>query len=236
MPGVVLFDALGTLIGIEPPWPRLVELLARRHGIAITLAEAVSALRAEMRYYREHCIEAGDPASLAELRDRCAGVLAAGLGEAVTGLERPALTQTLLDALRFAPYPEVAGVLAGLRSRGARLVVLSNWDISLHDVLAATGLERLVDVALCSAEAGFAKPAPELFQAALARVGESPARAVHVGDSYAEDVIGARAAGIEPVLLTRVPGADGLIGSESLAPAGDVRTIPTLAELGFGPH
>jgi len=230
-PDAILLDALGTLIGIEPPWQRLVELLEGRHGVAITLDAAVVALRAEMAYYREHCQLAADAATLAELRDECAGVLAEALGGAVARLGRAALTQVLLDALRFAPYPEVPGALAALRARGIRLVVLSNWDISLHDVLAATGLGPLVDGVVCSAEQALAKPAPGIFDAALALAGVPAVRAVHVGDSYAEDVLGARAAGIEPVLLARAPGSGGLLGAEGVAPAGDVRTIASLDEL-----
>jgi putative hydrolase of the HAD superfamily len=230
-PGAVLLDALGTLIGIEPPWQRLVDLLEARHAIQITQEQAVGALRAEMSYYRTHCHQAGDPATLADLRDRCAGVVAKALGGALAGLERPALTQTLLDAIRFAAYPDAPAALGELRERGIRLVVLSNWDISLHEVLVATRLAGFLDGVVCSAEHGASKPAPEIFHAALAIAGVGAERAVHVGDSYAEDVLGARAAGIEALLLRRPPGAGGLIGSEGVAPAGDVPTIASLAEL-----
>jgi putative hydrolase of the HAD superfamily len=231
MPRAVLLDALGTLIGIEPPWQRLIDLLACRHGITITLEQAIPALHAEMAYYRSNCQRARDEASLAELRDACAGVVASALGGVVARLERPALTETLLDALRFAAYPEAKSTLAALRARRVRLVVLSNWDISLHAVLAEAGLDRLLDGVICSAEAGVAKPAGEIFDAALALASVPAGEAVHVGDSYAEDVLGARAAGIEPVLLARPPGDSGLLGSDGVAPAGDVRTITSLAGL-----
>jgi putative hydrolase of the HAD superfamily len=230
-PAAVLVDALGTLIGIEPPWQRLVDLLDRRQAITITLEQAVPALRAEMAHYRTHCQQARDAASLAALRDDCAGVVADALGPPVAGLARPALTQTLLDSLRFAAYPDAAGALAGLRRRSVRVVVLSNWDISLHDVLAQAGLAGLVDGVVCSAEAGISKPAAEIFDAALAVAGVPAGRAVHVGDSYAEDVLGARAAGVEPVLLVRPAGDGGLLGSDGVAPAGDVRTISSLAQM-----
>ncbi|HEY5199041.1 MAG TPA: HAD family hydrolase [Solirubrobacteraceae bacterium] len=230
-PRAVLLDALGTLIGIEPPWQPFVDLLELRHGIAITLEQAVPALRAEMEYYRGHCQAARDAASLAVLRDDCARVVADALGGRVAALDRPALTRTLLDALGFAAYPDAAAALGGLRDRGVRLVVLSNWDISLHDVLAGSGLAGLLDGVVCSAEQGVAKPAPEIFHAALAVAGVPAELAVHVGDSYAEDVLGARAAGIEPVLLVRAPGDGGLLSTQEHSPPGDVRTIHSLAEL-----
>jgi len=94
-------------------------------------------------------------------------------------------------------------VVDALRRRGATLVVVSNWDLSLHDVLGATGLDRLVDHVVISAELGVAKPDPAIFAHALALVGVGADQALHVGDSVEADVAGARAAGIEVILLAR---------------------------------
>jgi putative hydrolase of the HAD superfamily len=132
------------------------------------------------------------------------------------------LQAALLASLRFAPYPEVPGVLRALRAAGARLVVVSNWDVSLHDVLAGTGLRPLVDAVLTSAELGIAKPDPAIFAAALeAAGGVRAAAALHVGDDEEADARGARAAGVPAVLVRR----DG-----RPAPTG-VRTIRALDEL-----
>ena len=86
--------------------------------------------------------------------------------------------------------------LARLRAGGARLAVVSNWDVSLHDVLERTGLRGLVDAVVISAELGAAKPDPAIFRAALERLGATAAEAMHVGDSMEADVAGARAAGL----------------------------------------
>ena len=107
------------------------------------------------------------------------------------------------------------------RSRGQRLVVVSNWDVSLHGVLRALELEPLLDGILTSAEAGARKPAPAIFEQALALAGAGPEETVHVGDSLDEDVAGARNAGIEPVLIRRQSGPV----------VRGVRTISSLAEL-----
>jgi putative hydrolase of the HAD superfamily len=55
---------------------------------------------------------------------------------------------------------------------------------------------------------GAAKPEPLIFQTALAAAGCAAAAAVHVGDSVAYDVEGARRAGIRPLLLARGGGGD----------------------------
>ena len=228
----VLLDALGTLVGIEPPVGRLVDLLASRHGVEVAAADMARALRSEMAYYRTHCLRAADAASLARLRDECAGVLADELGGAAAAVGRAGLTRALLDALRFSAYPEAAGVLRTLRERGRRVVVVSNWDVSLHEALAQAGLADLVDGVVCSAAVGVAKPASAVFEAGLAVAGVPAERAVHVGDSYAEDVVGARAAGIAAILLVRPPaGPGGLLAPGSDGAASDVPTISSLAEL-----
>jgi putative hydrolase of the HAD superfamily len=221
-PRAVLLDALGTLVELVPPWPALVRELGAR-GAVVDEPAARSALLAEIAYYRAHHDEAGDAAALADLRARCAEVLREALPPPARDLAPADVLAALMASLEFRPYPEVPETLARLRRAGARVVVVSNWDVSLHEVLARTGLAALVDGAITSAELGAAKPAPAIFARALELAGDvPPGRALHAGDSVEADVAGARAAGIEAVLVVR----DG-----TPAPAG-VRTIRSLAELG----
>ncbi len=199
----VLLDALGTLVGLQPPAPHLVAALAAR-GIAVSERRAHAAMAAEMAHYRAQHHRAGTPDGLAAVRAQCAQVLGDGLGAPAVGLDAGARLEVLLASLRFFAYPEVPGVLTSLRAAGLRLVVCSNWDLSLPEVLAATGLAGLVDGVVVSAVEGVAKPDPELMRRALRVAGDvDPAAAVHVGDSMAADVRGARAAGIRAVLVRR---------------------------------
>jgi putative hydrolase of the HAD superfamily len=217
----VLLDALGTLVELPPPAPALVEELARR-GVTVTEAEAARAIGAEIAYYRAHLDEARDAEGLADLRARCTEVLRDALPAHARATDD--LQEALLASLRFRPYAEVPDTLRALRERGARLVVVSNWDVSLHEVLDRTGLAALVDGVVTSAEHGAAKPDTSIFAAGLELAGVAAGDALHCGDSVEADVAGARAAGIEPVLIAR----DG-------APAGDgVRTISSLSSL-IGP-
>jgi putative hydrolase of the HAD superfamily len=219
----VLLDALGTLLELEDPGPPLAEELARR-GAPVAIDDARAAVLAEMTYYRAHHDEASDRARLADLRRRCAEVLSDALPPAARALGIGALTEALLAALRFRPYAEVPDALRELRGAGLRLVVLSNWDVSLHDQLAATGLDELVDGAISSAEAGFGKPNPAIFAKALERAGAAAGDALMVGDSADTDVAGAHGAGIAAVLVDRW----------GAAPAGlppGTHVIASLAEL-----
>jgi putative hydrolase of the HAD superfamily len=147
-PRAILLDALGTLLELEPPAPLLRAQLAAR-GVEVSEAEATVALKAEIAFYRAHHDEAPDAAALEDLRDRCAAVLDGAPPLRARGVAD--LRAALLASLRFRAYREVPGVLAGLRAAGCRLVVVSNWDVSLHAALAGTGLAALVDGAVSSA-------------------------------------------------------------------------------------
>jgi putative hydrolase of the HAD superfamily len=199
IPSAVLLDALGTLVELETPWPHLLDELAAR-GVVVGEEAARAAMQAEMAYYRAHHDEASTWPALKDLRRRCAAVVQEQLA---TSLPLRDVEDALLAAVRFRAYPEVPAVLEHLRAGGARLAVVSNWDISLHDVLERTRLRALVDVVVISATLGAAKPDPAIFRAALDRLGATASDAIHVGDSVEHDVAGARAAGVEAVLVAR---------------------------------
>lgn len=192
----VFLDALGTLVELEPPWVHLAQALD-----ADADRRLVGAVRAEMAYYKEHAHEGRDAGSLAELRRRCAAVLSRELGHEVQ-------VATMMAAIRFRAYPDAAPALASLRRRGLRLVCVSNWDISLPEVLDRCELLEALDGVVSSAAAGARKPDPVIFTPALEIAGCAPAEALHVGDTPAEDVIAARAAGIPALLLDRDGGGD----------------------------
>jgi putative hydrolase of the HAD superfamily len=219
----VLLDALGTLLELEPPAERLRAELASRAGAEVTIVEARAAIGAEIAYYRAHLDEGRDPSSLASLRRRSAEVLAEALPAAARErLPRgEGVVELLLASLRFRPFADALSALPRLREQGTRLVVVSNWDVSLPEVLERVGLAPRLDGIVTSAEAGARKPDPAIFERALGLAGVPASEALHVGDTLAEDVEGARNAGIEPVLIVRGGGA---------RPRG-VATIDSLLEL-----
>ena len=192
MTRAVFLDALGTLVELEPPWLSLRD----RVPAAVSDERLEAALRAEMAYYSDHAQEGRDEASLADLRERCAGLVSDQLGVEVTVGE-------LVDAIRFDAYPDAIPALRGLRDRGQRLVAVSNWDCSLPTGLERCGFGGLLDGAVSSAAAGARKPDPAIFEPALELAGCEPGEALHVGDTPEEDVEGARAAGIRPLLIDR---------------------------------
>ncbi|HEY1277569.1 MAG TPA: HAD-IA family hydrolase [Thermoleophilaceae bacterium] len=213
----VLLDALGTLVELQPPAPRLLRRLAEE-GFEVTEDRAAAGFGAEIAYYLAHHLEGSDPESLSDLRDRCATAMMDALE--LPGLDHATARRAMLGALEFEAYPDAAPALRGLREAGHVLVIVSNWDCSLPDWLGHTGLLELVDRVVTSADVGAAKPDPAMFERALEVAGSSAEDSVHVGDSLDNDVRGAGAAGIRAVLVQR----------DGEPPAG-VETIRALTEL-----
>ncbi len=111
--------------------------------------------------------------------------------------------------------------LSRLRAAGLRLGIVSNSDGRVEQALAVSGLRDYFDVVIDSSLVGVEKPDPAIFQAALDALGVGPEEALYVGDLYEVDVLGARAAGIEAVLLA--PASPG--------PGRPCRTAGSIAEL-----
>jgi putative hydrolase of the HAD superfamily len=119
-------------------------------------------------------------------------------------------------------YADVMPTLRLLKERGLKLAIVSNWDLSLQSHCDDLGLTPLFDTIVGSLSVGHEKPDPVIFEIALGRLGLAAPQVVHVGDMYQSDVLGARRAGLTPVLLDRY----------DLQPDVDCLRVRTLGELG----
>jgi putative hydrolase of the HAD superfamily len=196
----VLFDAFGTLIELDRPAARLQAALRMRLGREISHRQAAEAMRAELMHYGGNCYRARDQAALLNLRRECAAIVLDQLGldaGDATGLA------VLSDAVAFRAYPDATQALRRVGELGLATAVVSNGDCSLPGALQSSGIE--VDVVVDSATGGAAKPDPAIFELALRRLGVEAAAALHVGDVPELDGEGARAAGIDVVIVDRSP-------------------------------
>ncbi len=100
-------------------------------------------------------------------------------------------------------YADVLPTLEILRSHKYALGVISDWGIALSSILRKLQLNQYFDCLLISATTRHAKPSPTLYERALQRANAIPDYTLHIGDSYIQDVLGARSVGITPVLLDR---------------------------------
>ena len=134
---------------------------------------------------------------------------------------------------RIDRYDEVNDVIRDLRARGVMLAICSNWDWDLHEAVESAGLTGAFDIVVSSAWVGARKPHPRIYAHTLEQLGVAPEAALFVGDTYACDVDGPRAAGMRAVYLRRTHlGIDHTAPEPELIPADvhharDLRAIET---------
>jgi putative hydrolase of the HAD superfamily len=195
----VLLDVGGVLITpdhdvIRPPIETAggsgtEEALDRGHYAGIAAIDAVGQLD-WMRYLEAVTIECGVPS---ECRRRVVEELAILLHGA---------------AIWRRVVPGARDGLEQLASTGVAIAIVSNSDGTVEQELINAGLCQIgegagipVTVIIDSHVVGYEKPDARIFQLALDKLGVTPDRAVHVGDTAFADVDGARAAGVRPLHL-----------------------------------
>jgi len=189
----VTIDAYGTLLELRDPVASLARLIPGHDRDAIERA-----FQAEAQHYIAHSHHGRDPDSLARLYAECAGVFNETLGSSLA----PEEYVGALDS-EYGVLPGVEDALARLRALGLELAVVGNWDYRLPEHLERLELAGHFTAIVTSAATGAAKPDPRPFLATLEQLGVAPERALHVGDSPADEE-GARAAGMRfaPVPLS----------------------------------
>lgn len=119
-------------------------------------------------------------------------------------------------------------LLIWFHDRGFKLGVISNAEGQIRRLIAHAGLESTFETVIDSHEVGFQKPDERIFRRGLTDLGVAAGEAVHVGDLFEADVVGARAAGIVPVLVDkegRYPDANCL----TVKNVADLRNLPIFA-------
>ena len=102
-------------------------------------------------------------------------------------------------------YDDTVPTLKYLQNAGFKLAIVSNWDTPLDPLTERLGIADYFDAIIASHDVRVRseKPEPHIFNYALTAVGVSAEEAVHVGDTYAADIVGAENVGIRPILLDR---------------------------------
>ena len=192
----VLFDAGNTLVSLD--YPRLAAAVGGATGVSLT-GPGLAAVAGEAAL----ALERGDTTD----HDRASRYLEllfelAGVPRAQMTLVRNTLLALHHERHLFgAMDPATPAALTCLREAGLRLAVVSNSDGRAEEALAAVGLLEQFEFVIDSQLVGVEKPDPRIFRIALERMGLEPAEGLYVGDIYEVDVIGARRAGLDVILM-----------------------------------
>lgn len=196
----VFLDAGGVLM--FPNWVRISDAL-RAHGVEVTdqaLADAEPHAKRQLDQART--IQATSDAKRGWLYfdlilERAGIPPDAATAAALAELHRYHQASNLWEYMPADVLPSIEAIQA----MGLRMVVVSNANGTVCAAADRLGITPLVQCVLDSHTEGVEKPDPRFFEIALARGGATRETTIHVGDMYEVDVVGARAAGIRPVLL-----------------------------------
>jgi putative hydrolase of the HAD superfamily len=214
-PRAILFDAGNTLVFLD--YPRMAGAVSRALGLPLQGADLAAAAPAAAR-----AMEAGR-ATDRQRADAYLSALFTLAGVPPERLDEVRAVLVQVHAERHLWSSVAPGTRAALdRLRGARfrLGIVSNSDGRVEAALEAADIRDCFEVIVDSALVGVEKPEPAIFHAALDALGVSPADALYVGDLYEVDIVGARAAGMDAILLSAGgPPAAGLCRSVPSLPA-----------------
>ncbi len=172
----------------------------------------------------------GDPPTLVGLVDEVC--LAAGFG-LTEDLRQAAVAAFCAPiAANAAVADDAADILSWLHGRGVRLGLISNtvWPADAHRLdLERYGLLPYFHVTLFSSETGLWKPDPRVFHRAIDELGARPDEALYIGDQLAEDIGGARRAGLRAILFGDLP--QNIERSDAYRPHGQINALAELPQL-----
>lgn len=228
----VFLDIGHTVIRPEPSWESIYATAFAEFGFDVEVAALAEALH-HAYHHGGYGFDAGwEPTEQASY-DRAVAVDRTAIEE--LGLQPMPdaffrrLTDLFLEAERWHVYPDAVPALDALHARGVTLGAVSNWVWGLPELLHDLDLVSRFDFIAASARVGYEKPHPGIFEHALAQADAPPSSVIHVGDHLDADVRGARAVGIEGILIDREgrqPDADGAVritSLEELLPIVDAR-------------
>ena len=204
----VFFDAAGTLFTVNGSVGEIYARLARAYGKEVAVTDLEAGFRRCFAATPAMAFPGASPDQLHMLekqwwRDLVQNVFAPLGPFPQFAAYFDALFACFARAEAWQLYPETVETLTALKTRGLRLGIISNFDSRLFGLLEGLGIAHFFDPVVISTRAGYAKPAGEIFTQALAYHDLRPDEALHVGDSYSADIMGAQAAGLTPVFVDR---------------------------------
>ncbi|NWJ48025.1 MAG: HAD-IA family hydrolase [Chloroflexi bacterium] len=205
---VVFFDIGSTLVGVTPSFTKVYHQVFQRAGYDLPIGEVEEAVS-----YSWDIVAKQDPH--AEFERSLEG----------NRLWQRAVEQRVMDKLNIHPdiheelfwqiieafenpetymlYPDVMETLQRLEETGYRMGIISNWSWHLPELLEHLGIARYFKYIGASARVGYAKPRREFFEIALHNLDVTPDKAIHIGDSYTADILGAWSVGMAALWLER---------------------------------
>ncbi len=208
----VCFDWFNTLARYEPPREELQSQALQEFGIHVSPQKIMPGLLVTDRdFFEENAVSPvrqRSPEEQAKIYTRYQKTILTEAGINVASepdifVKIMKRMQQLSQGMSFTLFDDVLPTLKTLKEQKLILGLLTNLDRDMKPICRELGLEPYINFIVTSGEVGVDKPKPQIFLAALQRAGTNASEAVHVGDQYKLDVVGARGVGINPILIDR---------------------------------
>jgi len=203
----VMFDLGGTLIDLVPTKDVVFHKVLVRHGHKVPLANLTKAIAEADRKFDK---ESADLDGVHEdwfwnkfdkfVLDRVAyrGDHTEFAKDVSSEFER-----IVPNVKSWTEYADVRPLLDSLQERDFKLGLISNATDLARKVVNHLGLSKYFETVVISDEVGFRKPDKRIFKLAASKANVSPSRILYVGDKFEVDVVGARGAGMNSILIDR---------------------------------
>jgi len=208
----VFFDWFNTLACYDPPREELQSQALQKFGIHVSPQQIMPALLiADRDFFEENSsfpVRKRSPEEQAEIYTRYQQTILTEAGVDIPSepdmlMKIMKKARELSQGMRFTLFDDVLSTLKTLKEHSLILGLLTNLDRDMKPICRELGLEHYINFIVTSGEVGMDKPQPPIFLAALKQAGVNASEAVHIGDQYKLDVIGARGVGITPILIDR---------------------------------
>jgi putative hydrolase of the HAD superfamily len=199
----IFFDFGETLATLAPSKEKLFVQAARSVGLELELEEVRRAYQIVDFHNKYSSIHVRDRIGFYQNYNQQL-LEALGISSYFSRLNPELVTRFRIDK-RWELFDEVPETLRRLRRQGRPLALVANWDTGLSALVEQLGIRQEFAAVVSSQAAGVEKPDPAIFLLAADELSLSVAAAsiLYVGNEYRADVMGARAAGLTPVLIDR---------------------------------
>jgi putative hydrolase of the HAD superfamily len=203
----VMFDAGGTLIGLKKPREEVFLDVLRQHGLHSSTDSVRQAYaKADRHFDKDFASLKADGEGAFWAKYDAYILKSLGLKADAAAFAKDvgrAFDEIMPGVSNWVPYPETIPVLDLLKRRDLKLGVISNATSLLTRVFDNLDMSKYFDTVVISDEVGVRKPSPEIFRIALKRANVTASRSLYVGDMLEVDIVGAKKAGMNAVLIDR---------------------------------
>jgi putative hydrolase of the HAD superfamily len=204
----VFFDFYNTLASYTPPREEIYINAAREFGVDLGAKALFSSLSMADIFYRNENlrspIDKKSPEEQINFYIEYVTSIMGGAGDEISREQALKILAKIREVKwEFIAYDDVLPTLETLKKRGLVIGLISNVAQDMESTFTRLGLQPYLNFKVTSAEVGYDKPHPEIFEAALKKAEVKPNESLYIGDQYQIDIVGARGVSIKAILIDR---------------------------------